>query len=186
VAREVGEAPSTLHMVFPEAYLGTSDATSRIRSIQDTMRSYLANAMFREREGAVYVERTLGDRIRRGLMLELDLEQYDFGSKSVSPIRPTEGTMVERLVPRIAVRRGAELELPHILVLIDDPMHGDRACRRRASSAAEAVRDRADAGRRTCRRIRCRPEWGERVTWRCAPGFPGGIAKRYGVPEKRR
>jgi hypothetical protein len=54
-------------------------------------------------------------------MLEIELEQYDFGSKSSSPIRPTEGTMVERLAPRIEVRRGAELELPHILVLIDDP-----------------------------------------------------------------
>ena len=80
VADEVGEAPSTLHMIFPETYLGQSDAPERIRSIQDTMRSYLANEMFREREGAVYVERTLGDRTRRGLMLELDLEQYDFGS----------------------------------------------------------------------------------------------------------
>src|SRR5437867_1881182 len=121
VAREVGEAPSTLHLIFPEAYLGTPDATSRIRRIQDTMQGYLSKRMFDERDGPIYVERTLGDRIRRGLMLELDLEQYDFGSKSTSPIRPTEGTMVERLAPRIEVRRDAELELPHILVLIDDP-----------------------------------------------------------------
>ena len=63
----------------------------------------------------------IGSRIRRGLMLELDLEHYDFGRSSASLIRPTEGTIVERLAPRIAVRRGAELELPHILVLIDDP-----------------------------------------------------------------
>jgi hypothetical protein len=121
VAHEVGDAPSTLHLVFPEAYLGMADAPARIRRIQDTMRSYLAEGLLDERDGAVYVERTVDHRIRRGLMLELDLEQYDFGSKSASPIRPTEGTMVERLAPRIEVRRGAELELPHILVLIDDP-----------------------------------------------------------------
>jgi hypothetical protein len=121
VAHEVGDAPSTLHLIFPEAYLGAADAPSRIRRIQETMRSYLTHRMFVERDGAIYVERTVGNRIRRGLMLELDLEQYDFGSKSASPIRPTEGTMVERLAPRIEVRRGAELELPHILVLIDDP-----------------------------------------------------------------
>jgi len=98
-----------------------ADTPSRIGRIHDTMRTYLAKGLFYEREGAIYVERTIDHRIRRGLMLELDLEQYDFGSKSASPIRPTEGTMVERLAPRIEVRRGAELELPHILVLIDDP-----------------------------------------------------------------
>ena len=67
------------------------------------------------------VERRIGAHIRRGLMLELDLEHYDFSPASTSLIRPTEGTIVERLAPRIEVRRGAELELPHILVLIDDP-----------------------------------------------------------------
>ena len=72
------------------------------------------------RDGAVYVERTVEGRTRRGLMLELDLEHYDYSSGSHSLIRPTEGTMVARLAPRIEVRRGAPLELPHILVLIDD------------------------------------------------------------------
>jgi len=121
VAREVGDAPSTLNLIFPEVYLGAPDASARIHRVQDTMRSYLSGGVFDERDGALYVERSLGNRVRRGLMLELDLEQYDYGSKSASPIRPTEGTMVERLAPRIEVRRGAELELPHILVLIDDP-----------------------------------------------------------------
>lgn len=121
VEREVGNAPSSLHLIFPEVYLGSADAPARIRRIQETMRSYLAEGLFYERAGAVYVERTLGQRVRRGLMLELDLEHYDFSRDSASLIRPTEGTMVERLAPRIEVRRGAELELPHILVLIDDP-----------------------------------------------------------------
>jgi len=121
VEREVGTAPSTLHLIFPEVHLGSADAPARIRRIQDTMKRYLADGLFHERAGAVYVERTLGERVRRGLMLELDLEHYDFSRDSTSLIRPTEGTMVERLAPRIEVRRGAELEVPHILVLIDDP-----------------------------------------------------------------
>ena len=121
VAQEVGDAPSTLHLIFPEVYLGAADAPARIRRIQETMRRYLAEGLFVERDGAVYVERTVGGRTRRGLMLELDLEHYDYSHGSTSLIRPTEGTMVARLAPRIEVRRGAELELPHILVLIDDP-----------------------------------------------------------------
>jgi len=121
VANEVGDAPSSLHLIFPETYLGMADAAARIGRIRDTMRSYLAEGLLYEREGSIYVERTVGIRVRRGLMLELDLEEYDFSSGSTSPIRPTEDTMIERLAPRIEVRRGAELELPHILVLIDDP-----------------------------------------------------------------
>jgi hypothetical protein len=121
VAQEVGDAPSTLHLIFPEVFLGSTDAPARIRRIQETMRRYLDDGLFVEREGAVFVERTVGGRTRRGLMLELDLEHYDFSAGSSSLIRPTEGTMVARLAPRIEVRRGAALELPHILVLIDDP-----------------------------------------------------------------
>lgn len=121
VAAEVGDAPSTLHLIFPEVYLGSADAPARIARIQSTMRRYLADGLLREHAGAVYVERTVDHGVRRGLLLELDLEHYDFSTASVSLIRPTEGTMVERLAPRIEVRSGAELELPHILVLIDDP-----------------------------------------------------------------
>ena len=121
VAREVGDSPSTLHLIFPEVFLGSADAPARIRKIQQAMRRYLADGRLREHEGAIYVERTLAHGTRRGLMLELDLEHYDFSRHSTSLIRPTEGTIVERLAPRIEVRSGAELELPHILVLIDDP-----------------------------------------------------------------
>ena len=123
VEREVGDAPSTLHLIFPEVYLESADAPARIRHIQETMRRYLADGLLRDHEGAIYVERTVGHGTRRGLMLELDLEHYDFSRDSTSLIRPTEGTIVERLAPRIEVRSGAELELPHILVLIDDPGH---------------------------------------------------------------
>jgi len=123
VEREVGDAPSTLHLIFPEAYLGGAEAPARIARIQATMRRYLADGLLAEHAGAVLVERRIGAHTRRGLMLELDLEHYDFSASSTSLIRPTEGTMVERLAPRIEVRRDAELELPHILVLIDDPQH---------------------------------------------------------------
>lgn len=121
--REIGDAPSTLHLIFPEAYLGAADAPQRIARIQHTMRRYLAEGLLVEHHGAVLVERRIGQRTRRGLMLELDLEHYDYSAASTSLIRPTEGTIVERLAPRIEVRRDAELELPHILVLIDDPQH---------------------------------------------------------------
>ena len=120
-ADEVGDAPSTLHLIFPEVHLGAADAPARVRDIQATMRRYLAQGLLREHTGAVLVERRIGAATRRGLMLELDLEHYDYAVGSTSLVRPTEGTMVERLAPRIAVRSGAELELPHVLVLIDDP-----------------------------------------------------------------
>ena len=121
VQRIVGDAPSTLQMIFPEVYLSQADAPARIARIQQTMRRYLDEGLLQEHDGAVYVERRIGTRVRRGLMLELDLEHYDFRPDSSSLIRPTEGTIVERLAPRIEVRRDAALELPHILVLIDDP-----------------------------------------------------------------
>jgi hypothetical protein len=121
VEQQVGDAPSTLHLIFPEVYLGAADAPARITRIQATMRRYLAEGLLNAHAGAVLVERRIGAHTRRGLMLELDLEHYDFHASSTSLIRPTEGTIVERLAPRIEVRRGAELELPHILVLIDDP-----------------------------------------------------------------
>ena len=121
VERLVGDAPSTLRLIFPEAHLGRPDAPARIAAIQQAMRDYLAQGLLQAHAGAVLVERRIGARVRRGLMLELDLEHYDFRPESASLIRPTEGTIVERLAPRIEVRREAELELPHILVLIDDP-----------------------------------------------------------------
>lgn len=121
VAREVGAAPSTLQLIFPEVHLGAADAPARIARIQAAMRDYLAQGLLVEHAGAVLVERSVGGRTRRGLMLELDLEHYDYSPTSTSLIRPTEGTIVERIAPRVAVRRGAALEVPHVMVLIDDP-----------------------------------------------------------------
>jgi len=93
----------------------------RVRLIQEHMRSYLQQGHLAPREGFIYVERMIEGRTRRGLMLCLDLECYDYTRGSTSLIRATEGTIIERLPPRMRIRTGAALELPHILVLIDDP-----------------------------------------------------------------
>lgn len=117
----VGSAPSTLNLVFPEVYLEDPQPEKRIEQIQSAMRSYLAQNILQSSEGMIYVERTTHGKTRRGLVLALDLERYDFSKGSQSLIRATEGTIIERLPPRIKIREGAPLELPHILVLIDDP-----------------------------------------------------------------
>lgn len=121
VSHLVGESPSTYHMILPEVFLGTPEEKSRIQSTQDKMRAYLADGTLVNHEGLIYVERTVDGRTRHGLMLALDLEKYDFNKGSQSLIRATEGTILDRLPPRIKIREGAPLELPHILVLIDDP-----------------------------------------------------------------
>jgi len=123
VQQLVGEAPSTLNLIFPEVYLEQPGAPERIAAIKSTMDSYLQADLFAPHEGLVYVERSVAGKTRRGIMLCLDLECYDIRAGSSSLIRPTEGTIVDRLPPRIKIRESAALELPHILVLIDDPAH---------------------------------------------------------------
>jgi hypothetical protein len=119
----VGDAPSTLRLILPEVYLGAADEARRIQAIQDAMRRYLAEGILvPQPPGLLRVEReTARGRTRRGLIAALDLEHYDFNPGARSLIRPTEGTILERLPPRIRVREGALLELPHVMVLIDDP-----------------------------------------------------------------
>ena len=117
----VGEAPSTFRLTLPEIYLEKPGEAERIQTIQKTMRAYLDAGILEPREGLVYVERTVGGKTRKGLVLCLDLECYDYTKGSTSLIRATEGTIVERLPPRMKIRTGAPVELPHILVLIDDP-----------------------------------------------------------------
>lgn len=117
----VGSAPSTLNLILPEVYLGTDEEQARIQTSQETMRAYLDQQVLVGQQGLIYVERTVDGKTRRGLMVSLDLEQYDFSKDSQSLIRPTEGTILERLPPRMRIREGASLEVPHILILIDDP-----------------------------------------------------------------
>ncbi|MBE0474152.1 DUF1015 domain-containing protein [Rhodoferax sp.] len=121
--QQVGAAPSTLKLIFPEVYLGKPGADERIAAIGQTMTDYLNDGVLLPFEGMVFVERSVAGITRRGLMLCLDLEAYDYRAGSVSLIRATEGTIVDRLPPRVKIREQAALELPHILVLIDDPDH---------------------------------------------------------------
>ena len=121
VENMVGSSPSTLKMILPEVYLDTDDEINRIELTKKTMDQYLEKDIFQTFEGLVLVERHVGGKTRFGLMLALDLEKYDFSKGSQTLIRATEGTIIERLPPRIRIREGAKLEFPHILVLIDDP-----------------------------------------------------------------
>ena len=117
----VGEQPSALHCILPEAELAAADEQT-YADIHGAMRRYLDEGVFEEHPGAfVYVERTLKDgSIRRGVVGVIDLEAYDYRSDSVSAVRATERTVVERIPPRMKVRRGAALELSHVLMLCDD------------------------------------------------------------------
>ncbi|MDR2314581.1 MAG: DUF1015 domain-containing protein [Spirochaetaceae bacterium] len=120
-AAAAGDGPSALHCIFPEVFLDDPGRTERIGRIHQTMKKYLAESLFNSYRACMYVERdTAYHRGRRGLVVCLDLERYDWSADSKPLIRPTEGTVPERLPPRMDARRGAALELPHILVLIDD------------------------------------------------------------------
>jgi hypothetical protein len=121
VERIVGDAPSTLNLTFPEVYLEKPGGEERIKDIQATMRKYMDEHILQPHDGLVYVERTVDGKTRKGIVLGLDLEAYDYNKGSSSLIRATEGTIVDRLPPRMKIREGATIELPHILVLIDDP-----------------------------------------------------------------
>src|SRR5215216_2803195 len=121
VEKIVGDAPSTLNLTFPEVYLEKPGGEERIKNVQATMRKYMDDGILQPHDGLIYVERTAGGKTRKGIVLCLDLEAYDYTKGSSSLIRATEGTIVDRLPPRMKIREGALLELPHILVLIDDP-----------------------------------------------------------------
>jgi hypothetical protein len=122
-ASTVGDAPSTLNLIYPEVFLHEAEAqkSARIARIRETMARYLSEGLFQPREGMVYVERTTGGHTRRGLVVCLDLEAYDYRKSSTTLIRATEGTIFDRIPPRVRIREGAALETPHIMVLIDDP-----------------------------------------------------------------
>jgi hypothetical protein len=121
VEQVVCEKPSTFNLTLPEIYLERPDEAERIKNIQNAMRKYLDNRILEPREGLIYVERSVDGKTRRGIVLALDLERYDYTKGSSSLIRATEGTIMERLITRMRIRQDAVLELPHTLVLIDDP-----------------------------------------------------------------
>lgn len=123
VAQTVGDAPSTLKLILPESQLEDGHFEEHVADINRTMDAYLDRGLFRTLPNAlIYVERWLDNKkLRRGLVGVVDLECYDYNAGSSSLIRATEGTVITRLPPRVAVRRNASLELPHIMVLVDDP-----------------------------------------------------------------
>ena len=118
----VKDAPSTLRLTLPEIYLNDNNVEDKIRKINETMIDYLNNDMFNEYENSmIYLERTQSDgKVREGLMGIVDLEDYSYEKGSQTLIRATEKTVIERIPPRMKVRENALLELPHIMILIDD------------------------------------------------------------------
>ena len=129
----VGDAPSTLRLILPEAYLSESEA--RVPEINANMQQYLDSVLLRYPDSMLYLERTQSDgTVRRGIIGKVDLECYDYHKGSQSAIRATEGTVLERIPPRVAIRRQAVLELPHVMLLIDDPKR----------TVIEPIRDRAE------------------------------------------
>lgn len=116
----IGSAPSALDYILPEAYLGTPAEATQKEWIREHMCDFTPDAMVAY-SGLVYVERILPDgSIRYGVVGKLDLEAYDYAKDSHSPIRATEETVLERIPPRCKVREEAAIELPHILILVDE------------------------------------------------------------------
>lgn len=123
VEERVGRAPSALRLILPESCLEGPDVETDIMEINTTMTRYLREGRFTEYpESLIYVERTLDSGcVRHGLMGMVDLEQYDYEPGADTPVRATEGTVLSRIPPRVAVRKNAPIELPHVMLLTDDP-----------------------------------------------------------------
>lgn len=122
VEKIVGDAPSTLRLMLPEIFLNKPEEAEKTAAIRQTMDKYMKDGTLRKlAPGCMLVRRTAEGRSRLGLVIATDLESYDFSKGSHSLTRATEGTVVERIPPRLRIRAGAPLELPHIMILIDDP-----------------------------------------------------------------
>ena len=122
VRKTVGNAPSAFNIIFPEVFLGKNNA-DRISKINATMKSYLESGVFNEYKNTfVYTERTLKNgKTRRGIVGLIDLDNYSYERGSKALIRATEATVKERIPARVEIRRGAHLEMPHVMLLCDDP-----------------------------------------------------------------
>lgn len=121
VAAVVGNAPSAFNVILPEAYLDKANTDEHIAKINRTMYEYM-KIMKEYKNAFIYVERTLKNgKTRCGLIGMVDLEEYDFSENSSALIRATEGTVLDRIPPRLMVRRDAPLELPHVMLLANDP-----------------------------------------------------------------
>lgn len=123
VEKTVGGAPSALRLILPEAGLNDPAVDQHIAAINQSMKDYLDQGVFKTLpDSLIYIERSQSDgKIRHGLIGMIDLDQYDFTPGSGSLIRATEGTVLSRIPPRVRVRENAPVELPHVMLLIDDP-----------------------------------------------------------------
>ena len=115
-------SPSTINLVLPEALLGTPEEEKQTALINKTMSEYIDKGVFETYpESYIYVERTMENgTVRKGIIGMVDLEAYDFNVGSTADIRATEKTVLERIPPRVKVRKDAPIELPHIIMLCDD------------------------------------------------------------------
>ena len=122
VEKIVGDAPSTLKLTLPEIYLEDENVSERIAKINSNMKALLDEDFFNEyKDSMIYLERIQSDgKIREGLIGVVDLEAYSYEKGAETPIRATEKTVIERIPPRVKIRENAPLELPHIMILIDD------------------------------------------------------------------
>ncbi len=122
VKKAAGDKPSALNIILPEIYL-SSDNSALTEKINDTMQKYLNSGVFElYKDSLIYIERKQSDgKIRHGLIGAVDLEKYDYRKGSKTLIRATEETVPDRLPPRVKIREGACLELPHVMLLINDP-----------------------------------------------------------------
>ena len=134
----VRPAKSTLRLILPEIYLEEPDVESRIDKINSAIHEYLKGGVFRElKNSMIYVRRIQSDgKLREGIVGAVDLEEYDYRKGSTSKIRATEATVTQRIPPRLKIRKNAEIELPHIMILIDDP----------SMSVIEPLAKKADGG----------------------------------------
>lgn len=141
VEKYVADAPSTLNVVFPEIYLGTITDDERIKYINTTMDTYLTDGTLKQAvtDGYVLVERTTESGVRLGIVGLIDLEDYDFDPKNKTLIRATEGTVISRIPPRVKIREHAAIELPHVMLLVDDPVDGQNGELCRNESQENAV-----------------------------------------------
>lgn len=123
VTRIVGDSPSTLNLILPEILLESPDCENKIKTINQTMDEYLTSGLFSlHKDCFILTKRTQADgRLRAGLVGAIDLEMYDYHKGSKSQVRATEATVASRIPPRVKIRMDAALELPHIMILIDDP-----------------------------------------------------------------
>ena len=123
VEERVGRNPSALRLILPESCLEGPGAETDVMEVNNTMTRYLREGQFRALPNTmVYVERTLSSgRVRQGLVGMVDLEEYDYEPGASTAVRATEGTVLSRIPPRVAVRKNAPIELPHAMLLADDP-----------------------------------------------------------------